>query len=68
VHDYRPELATFGWQDDYAAFTVSASQVESVRQYIRDQKAHHRERDYKAELLALLQKHGVEYDDRYLWD
>lgn len=68
VHDTTPTLATFGWQDGYSAFTVSESQVESARQYIRDQKTHHRERDYKAELLALLQKHGVEYDERYLWD
>ena len=68
LHETKPECAEFAWQDGYAAFTVSASQVEGVRQYIRDQKKHHRERDYKAELLALLEKHGVEYDERYLWD
>jgi hypothetical protein len=58
----------FSWQDGYSAFTVSASQVEAVRQYIRDQKNHHRERDCKSELLALLEKHGVEYDEQHLWD
>jgi REP element-mobilizing transposase RayT len=68
VHDTSRVLAAFGWQDGYAAFTVSASQVESVRQYIRNQKVHHQERDYKSELLALLEKHGVEHDERYLWD
>jgi putative transposase len=68
VHETAPNVAAFAWQDGYSAFTVSASQIEAVRQYIRDQKDHHCERDFKAELLALLQKHGIEYDERYLWD
>jgi putative transposase len=61
VHETTPALAAFAWQDGYSTFTVSASQVEPVRQYIRDQKSHHSERDFKSELLALLQKHGVDY-------
>jgi REP element-mobilizing transposase RayT len=68
VHETKPNLADFAWQDGYAAFTVSKSQVDGVQQYIADQKHHHAERDFKAELLALLAKHQVEYDDRYLWD
>jgi putative transposase len=68
VHETKPALAHFGWQDGFAAFTVSKSQIEPVRQYIRDQKNHHRERDFKAELIGLLDKHEVEYEDRYLWD
>jgi putative transposase len=67
VHDNRLQLADFAWQDGFAAFTVSKSQVESVRQYIREQKSHHRTSDFKSELIALLDKHGVEYDERYLW-
>jgi REP-associated tyrosine transposase len=60
-------LHKFGWQDGYAAFTVSQSQVPRVSKYIRDQKRHHQRMDYKSELLALLEKHHVEYDERYLW-
>jgi putative transposase len=67
VHEEKT-LQDFGWQDGFAAFTVSKSQVEPVCQYIRDQKAHHRQGDYKSELIALLERHGVEYDERYLWD
>jgi putative transposase len=62
------KLPEFGWQDGFAAFTVSKSQVESVRQYIRDQKAHHAQGDFKSELIALLERHDVEYDEQYLWD
>jgi hypothetical protein len=47
---------------------VSASQLEPVRTYIRNQKAHHQSSDYKTELIGLLDKHAVEYGDRYLWD
>ncbi len=68
LHETNLTLSKFAWQDGYSAFTVSASQVELVRQYIRDQKAHHAERDFKAELLSLLEKHEVEYDERYIWD
>jgi putative transposase len=68
IHDSQPTMPLFAWQDGYAAFTVSASQVESVRTYIRNQKTHHQSSDYKTELIGLLDKHGVEYDERYLWD
>jgi hypothetical protein len=31
-------------------------------------KDHHRQRTFKEELVALLDKHGVEYDEQYLFD
>jgi REP element-mobilizing transposase RayT len=68
IHEKFPLLAAFGWQDGFSAFSVSTSQVPDVIDYIRNQKDHHKERDFKAELLTLLQRHGVEYDERYLWD
>ncbi len=60
-HDWE-----FAWQDGYAAFTVSASGRDKVRDYIRDQEKHHAPRDYVEELQTLLEKHGVTYDPRYL--
>ena len=68
MHESQPGLAKFGWQDGYAAFTVSKSQVDPVRQYIRDQKRHHGGQGFKLELLGLLAKHEVEFDERYIWD
>ena len=58
----------FEWQRGYAAFTVSASQLEKLRAYVRNQAQHHRRRTFQDELRALLDRHGVEYDDRYIWD
>jgi putative transposase len=57
----------FGWQEGFAAFGVSASQRDKVLIYIRNQPQHHRKIDFKSELMTLLEKHGVEYDERYLW-
>ena len=68
IHETKRDLSQFSWQDGYSAFTVSKSQVEPVQHYIRDQKEHHLQRDYKAELLGLLDKHEVEFDERYIWD
>jgi putative transposase len=68
VHETWPDVSKFGWQDGFAAFTVSKSQVEPVRQYIREQKIHHQQSDYKQELIGLLDKHEIEYDESYIWD
>jgi REP element-mobilizing transposase RayT len=58
----------FAWQTGYDAFTVSQSQVGKVRRYIQTQAEHHRERSFEEEFLALLEKHGIEYNEDYLWD
>jgi putative transposase len=58
----------FGWQDGYAAFSVSESQAQKVAEYIRNQEEHHRQRDFKSELIELLRRHGIEFNEQYLWD
>jgi REP element-mobilizing transposase RayT len=68
LHETKSDFGGFAWQDGFSAFSVSKSQVEPVQLYIRDQKNHHRQFNYQAELIGLLDKHGVEYDERYLWD
>jgi putative transposase len=52
----------------YAAFTVSESQVEPVRRYVGNQEEHHRKVSFQDEFVALLRKHGIDFDERYLWD
>ena len=58
----------FAWQAGYAAFSVSPSQLEAVRRYVRNQEAHHKKMTFKEELVKLLEKHGIEFDERYLFD
>ena len=52
----------FAWQEGYAAFSVSASLMEAVSEYIRNQKEHHKKRTFEQEFLALLKKHGIVAD------
>jgi hypothetical protein len=47
---------------------VSPSQFETVRRYVQNQAAHHQQRGFVEELKALLDAHGIEYDQRYLQD
>ena len=68
IHRTLPELRSFAWQGGYGAFTVSQSQAERVRRYIEGQEEHHRKYTFKEELVALLKAHGIEYDERYLWE
>ena len=67
IHDSFPKLRSFHWQDGYGAFTVSRSQMETVRRYIANQEVHHRKFTFQEEFQALLKAHEIEYDERYLW-
>ena len=58
--------APFGWQDGYSAFTVSPSQLPKVIAYVRKQQEHHRRITFRDELIALLNAHGIQYDEEYL--
>jgi REP element-mobilizing transposase RayT len=60
-------LRNFGWQDGYGAFTIGQSQVGALQRYIAAQKDRHKKQTFEEELIALLNRYGVEYDERYLW-
>ncbi len=58
----------FTWQRGYSAFSVSQSQYEKVRNYIRLQEDHHRHRSFEDELTTLLKRNEIDYDETTLWD
>jgi REP element-mobilizing transposase RayT len=58
----------FVWQAGYGAFSVSPSQLPALTEYVERQEEHHRVRPFQEEYVAILQKHGVEHDERYLFD
>ena len=68
VHETFPEHRLFSWQEGYGAFSVSESRVDSIIHYIKGQEEHHRKMTFQEEFRALLKKHRIEYDERYLWD
>ena len=61
-------FALFRWQGGYGAFSVSHSNVARVRKYIDGQEEHHKTMTFQEELRALLRKHGVRLDERYIWE
>ncbi len=67
MHETFPEKSKFAWQNGYGVFSVSASNVDEVNAYVANQEAHHRKRTFQEEFLAFLKRHGVEYDERYVW-
>jgi putative transposase len=66
LNDTRFPRRTFAWQDGYAAFTVSQSQLGRVAAYVRNQDEHHRKMTFREELIALFERNGVSYDERHL--
>ena len=66
---YRQKIGTnFHWQAGYGGFSVSQSQVKKVVEYIADQENHHKRKSFQEEFRGLLDAHGIEYDEKYLWD
>jgi putative transposase len=66
VHQRWPRRRRFGWQEGYAAFSVSHSNLSRVKDYIERQEQHHRKRSFREELMAFLDKNQIPYDVRYV--
>jgi len=68
IRDRFTELDRFAWQAGYAIFSVSTSNVDSVRTYIQNQEEHHKVVSFQNETIRFLEKHKLEYDKRFIWD
>ena len=62
-----PQYADFSWQSGYGIFSIAYSQIEGARAYISNQEEHHRKMSYQDEVLTLLKRYDVPFDERYLW-
>jgi hypothetical protein len=68
VQDTFPKLGAFAWQEGYSVFSVSKSQEEAVKKSIAGQTEHHKKEDFKSELLRIFLAHGVDFDEKYVFD
>ena len=66
LHKTFPKLKGFAWQEGYSVFSVSKSQENRVKKYIANQEEHHRRQDFRAELIELLKKHEIAFEEKYL--
>jgi putative transposase len=67
IHETFPSQRSFGWQDGYAAFSVSLSLAPKVIQYIDNQAEHHRTRSFEEEFVTFIQQHNIAYDPKYVF-
>jgi putative transposase len=68
VRDTFPVVVWGGWQTGYGAFSVSFSQLGGVKTYLVNQEEHHRTVTFQDEFRLFLLCHGMEFEERYLWD
>src|SRR5688500_13973253 len=64
----RTHEPLFRWQRRYAAFSVSESASDAVRNYIRKQKAHHAKQSFEGEYTELLRLHRVAFNEQRIWE
>ena len=58
----------FQWQAGYGIFSVSQSNVDQVKRYIANQEEHHKRMSFQDEFREICNRHGIEIDERYVWD
>ncbi len=68
IHETFHAHRLFEWQEGYGAFSIGIGDVERTVSYINNQAEHHGKMDFKTEFLVFLKKHGIEYDEGYIFD
>ena len=58
----------FNWQQGFGAFSYSKSQISNVCKYILNQEEHHKIKSFKEEYIDVLQKFGIDYNEKYLFE
>jgi REP element-mobilizing transposase RayT len=66
INDNRFLPKEFAWQTGGATFSVSESHLEAVRNYIANQKEHHRKVSFREEYVRLLRRNGIDPEQDYL--
>ena len=67
INEQRWVMGRFSWQEGFGAFSYSRSQLTAVIRYIHNQQKHHARQSFLDEYRALLERFGVEYDQRYVF-
>jgi len=67
VHE-ELRIPEFQWQSGYGAFAVSYSNIDQVKTYIANQEQHHRSVSFQDEFREFLRRHGLGWDEQYVWD
>ena len=58
----------FFWQRGYGMFSISPKDRDEAEHYVRHQEEHHRRQTFQDEYRAILTRHGIEFEEQYVWD
>jgi REP element-mobilizing transposase RayT len=67
INEKRWVMSRFSWQEGFGAFSHARSQLGAVIRSIQNQQNHHVKKSFRDEYLELLEKFGVEYDQKYIF-
>jgi Transposase and inactivated derivatives len=67
INEKRFSNYKFQWQDGYGAFSYSKSQIPAVVNYILNQEEHHRKKTFMEEYREILEKLGIDFNDRFIF-
>src|SRR6516162_10014336 len=67
INKRRWVAGRFSWQEGFGAFSHARSQLDTVIRYIENQPEHHAKKSFRQEYIELLEKFGVDYDQRYIF-
>jgi REP element-mobilizing transposase RayT len=68
IKENVPNGNQFYWQEGYGAFSYAKSQLDNVVKYILNQPEHHKKQTFKFEYIQFLEKFGIDYDGKYLFE
>jgi REP element-mobilizing transposase RayT len=68
IKEHGSDHKRFSWQTGYGVFSLGASQLPDLIRYIERQEEHHKIHCFQDEFRQFLQKYGISFDERYLWD
>ena len=68
IKEQSAKFSGFVWQRGYGAFSVGPGDRQALLDYIDSQEQHHQTRTFQEEYRAFLNKYGVSYDEKYVWD
>lgn len=65
LNNLRCSVLLINSVEDHAHILLN---VEHVRAYIAHQREHHTRRTFQEEYREFLVRHGIDFDERYVWD
>jgi putative transposase len=68
INEKRLVKGIFSWQGGFGAFSYSLSQIDTVYNYIMNQKEHHNKESFKEEYLEMLRNFDIEFEEKYLFE